>query len=232
MTANPTPSTVSKPDISKIYPYAFLGAAALFIFWITFFFPCPPRLKLILVGAFTVIEVLSFLYYKSEMNNTIKIKKSGMDSIIREIKDCQKMLVNEEITSAVSKFASVISHELKNPLSSLKNIAYYLIKTVNSEDAKGKRMMEILSSEVDRVDRMIGEFSNISHARRITKTMTNVSDLTESTLGGYALAPEIELKKEIEPGIRANIDPERIEVVLKYLLKNAVYAIGKKGAYW
>jgi signal transduction histidine kinase len=230
MAQNPEPSSGRKPDMAKIYPYAFLGAAALFICWVSFLLHCPPRQKLTLLGAFAAIEILSFFYYKTEINNTIKIKKAGMDATITEIKDCQKMLVNDKISAAVSKFASVISHELKNPLSSLKNIAYYLIKTSSgNDDPKSKRMMEILSSEVDRVDRMIGEFSDISHAKMVTKTLVNISELFENILGGYAIVPSIELKKDIEPSIEANVDPERISAVLKNLLKNAVYASGEKG---
>jgi signal transduction histidine kinase len=230
MPSNLTTPAGRKLKMLKVYPFIFLGVAVLLICWIAFLLPCPPKIRLMLLGAFAGIEMFSFFYFKFQIDNTIKEKKSVADSVIKEIKDRQKILVNDEKTAAIAKFASVVSHELKNPLSSLKNIAYYLIKTAKNDDPKGKRMMELLSQEVDRFDRMISSFSDISHAKRINKTSTDVSELIENTLREYAFEPSIELEKYIEPGISADIDPERMVVVLKNLLKNAVSAVGEKGS--
>jgi len=231
----PQPSTGRKIGLEKYYAYIFLGSAVLFICWVAFFLICSPRDKLTLLGTFAGLEILAFIYFRSELNNAVKTKTATMGSAIEEMKECQKMLLNDEKINVISKFASVIAHELKNPLSSMKNISYYLIRTVKQEDPKGKHMMEMLSSEVDRADRMISDFSDIARAKKIAKTAANVSQLVETTLDEIKLvsaaAPEgaIELKKEIEPGIEANIDAERIAQVLKNLIKNAVYAVGEKG---
>ena len=229
MPSNPPKSVNLKTKMSQIYPYVFLGIAVFFICWVAFLLPCSPKYKLILLAAFAMLAMITFIYFKLEIAGAIKTKTSNMDSIMEEVKDCHKMLVNEEKIATISKFASIVAHELKNPLSSLKNISYYLIKTVKSEDTKGKRMMEMLSSEVDRVDRIIGDFAAISYAKKINKIFVSVSELVENVLAEYKIEPGIELKKEIEPGIEANIDPERMAVVIKSLIKNAKQAIGEKG---
>jgi signal transduction histidine kinase len=104
-----------------------------------------------------------------------------------------------------------------------------LIKAVKCEDPKARRMMEMLSSEVDRANEMITDFSDIARAKRVSKTYTIVSELIDKVLNEYKLDPGIELAREIEQGIEANIDPDRTAQSLKNLLKNAKAAITEKG---
>jgi signal transduction histidine kinase len=152
-----------------------------------------------------------------------------MEVTLAEIKDCQKGLVVDEKIATIAKFASVMAHELKNPLSSLKNISYYLIKAVKCEDPKAKRMMEMLSSEVDRANEMITDFSDIARAKRLSKKNSNVSEAVQNALDNFKIDPPIELVNDIETGIEANIDPDRTAQALKNLLKNAKASIIEKG---
>ena len=227
MLSIPTDQNSGKTVISKLTPYAFLSVSVLFVVWATFLLVCSIMDKLILLGLYALTIAISLAYFKSEIDAALKTKRAQMETTLAEIKDCQRGLLIEEKISTIAKFASVMAHELKNPLSSLKNISYYLIKTVKSEDPKGKRMMEMLASEVDRANLMIGDFSDIARAKRISKAPAGVSELIEQTLSDYKFDPEIELSKEIEPGIEANIDPDRTAQLLKNLLKNAKDAIGQ-----
>lgn len=217
----------SKFEVSKLYLFALLAVTAALTAWILFFLVCPAADKLILLGCIVLAAFLGFLYSKNSVSAAVQAKRTQMDATLAEIKECQKGLLIEEKIATIAKFASVMAHELKNPLSSLKNISYYLIKTVKQEDPKGKRMMEMLSSEVDRANIMISDFSDIARARRVSKTFTLVSELVEQVLSDYKFEPEIEFSKDVEAGIETSVDPERTGQVLKNLLRNAKEAIGQ-----
>jgi len=215
--------------LANVYLFISLIAAAVFIVFIFIFLSCQLKERLVAALAFCITELLAFIYFKAAVDAAVKAKRSQMEATLAEIKDCQKGMVTDDKIATIAKFASVMAHELKNPLSSLKNISYYLIKTVKSEDPKGKRMMDMLSSEVDRANNMITDFSDIARAKRVTKTHTIVSELAENVLAEFKLDPGKEIIKEIEPGIESDIDPERMAQVLKNLLRNAKDALGENG---
>lgn len=229
MLTNPDDYNSKSRKLSNVFLFIFLFAAVIFILLIYFFLPCQLKEKLVITSAFCITELLSFIYFRLAVDSAVKAKRAQMEITLAEIKDCQKGLLVDEKIATIAKFASVMAHELKNPLSSLKNISYYLIKTVKSEDPKARRMMDMLSSEVDRANEMITDFSDIARAKRVNKTSINVSELIENVLNGYKFDPGIELAKEIEPGIESNIDPDRMSQSLKNLLKNAKGSIVETG---
>lgn len=63
---------------------------------------------------------------------------------------------------AIEKFAADVSHELKNPLSSLRSAVETVAKVTDEEDRK--RLLDIIAHDVQRLDRLI---SDISKASRI-----------------------------------------------------------------
>lgn len=61
---------------------------------------------------------------------------------------------------AIESFAADVSHELKNPLTSLRSAAETLPR-VRTDDSR-ERLMEIISDDVKRLDRLISDISNAS----------------------------------------------------------------------
>ncbi|MBN1823401.1 MAG: HAMP domain-containing histidine kinase [Endomicrobiales bacterium] len=141
----------------------------------------------------------------------------------------QQEFVNNEKLLTLSKFSSVVSHELKNPLASLKNIGYFLAKTVKTEDQKIKRMLELLGGEVDRMDKMINSLSDISHVRRVNKDKVSVSEVLEKISSEFKPGENISFRKDLEAGIESTADSEKISLLVHHLLKNAREAIDEKG---
>lgn len=61
---------------------------------------------------------------------------------------------------AIESFAADVSHEIKNPLTSLKSAVETLAKTENPESRT--KLLEIIQSDVGRLDRLISDISNAS----------------------------------------------------------------------
>jgi signal transduction histidine kinase len=182
-----------------------------------------PLLSLILL----IILFILFIKTANAGNRHVQQEQS-----LREELDCmiqkQKDFISTEKISVINKFASVAGHELKNPLASLKNIAYYLSKTNHNPDDKAKKMLGMLSSEIDRMDGMLNELSAISRCRRINKSSINVAELIETVVKTIPLNNNINVIKNIEP-IEASIDPERYAQLIAHLITNARDAMPEGG---
>ena len=130
------------------------------------------------------------------------------------------------------RFASDLTHEIRNPLASLKG-ASDLLNSTNDEKQKIK-LLKVLSNDVERIERLITDYSQVlkdeaSQSRAIAKNF-NLIHLIESIIEDFNLDTinqkkniqfifenEKSLKKAIIFGIES-----RIEQVIANLLDNAV----------
>ena len=130
---------------------------------------------------------------------------------------------------AIERFAADVSHELKNPLSSLRSA----VETVGRIDdpEKRKRLMAVIEQDVDRLDRLITDIANASRLdaelarlapgpvdlRKLLETLDEVYRTTAA-----AGAPEIHLDLPDRGGLIAQAVEDRLVQVLRNLVANAI----------
>ena len=129
------------------------------------------------------------------------------------------------------RFASDLTHEIRNPLASLKS-ASELLNTTKDEEKKIK-LLKILSNDVERIERLITDYSQVlkdeaSQSRSVAKEF-NLRETIESVIEDFNVDP-----KNLEKKIIINFDHKlqngskifgiesRIEQVIANLLDNAV----------
>jgi two-component system sensor histidine kinase ChvG len=134
---------------------------------------------------------------------------------------------------AIESFAADVSHELKNPLTSLRSAVETLpiAKTENSRN----RLMEIIQHDVRRLDRLITDISDASRldaelAREDSRVM-DLAALLENVVNMRRIVPadqkKVSLKLEIARGSRTGGDyrilghESRIGQVINNLVDNA-----------
>ncbi|MHB9154801.1 MAG: two-component system sensor histidine kinase NtrB [Endomicrobiales bacterium] len=174
------------------------------------------------------IFIKSFRDEKAEEENRESISKDDFEEQMKKMKEEQKLLVSSEKLSALSKFSSVVAHELKNPLASLKNISYFLTKTAKPDDEKGKKMLVMMSGEIDRTNDMVTSLSEISKTKKINKSLVNAGELVDAVLIDFKVAEIIQVNRHIDP-VEATIDPDRFKQMLLNLLTNARDALSNGG---
>jgi signal transduction histidine kinase len=135
---------------------------------------------------------------------------------------------NDERVIVINKFASVVSHELKNPLSSLKNIAYFLNKTIKTDDERTQHMLSLLTTEIERLNRLITEMLDLSRVKKLTKVPSKLNELFEQAIAAVQFSDTIRLTKDLAPA-EAVVDPERFKQVFVNLLTNARDAMPNGG---
>ncbi len=124
----------------------------------------------------------------------------------------------------LNKFAAVASHDLKNPLSSMKNIAYYFSNSFKVEGEVPNKMLSMLSSEVERMNNMIVDLLDTTRVKQLSMVKTNLGDFLNKeieTAKTDGIAFEILAPQQVD----AYVDPQRFSQVISSMLKNAKEAI-------
>lgn len=130
---------------------------------------------------------------------------------------------------AIERFAADVSHELKNPLSSLRSAVETAARIDDPE--KQKRLMAIIEQDVGRLDRLITDIASASRVdaelarvapepvdvRRVLETLSNVYRTTAKEG-----APEVVLDLPGKGDLIARAVEDRLVQVLQNLIANAV----------
>ncbi len=136
----------------------------------------------------------------------------------------------EEFGGLQRQFTSDVSHELRTPLTTVRMAADVLFESREDLEPVLKRSVELLDMELDRFETLLGELLEISRhdagvaelaAERLN--MTIPIDAAVKTVRHLADDTNTELILDLpaEPVI-AEIDPRRVERILRNLLANAI----------
>ncbi|MGV1838310.1 stimulus-sensing domain-containing protein [Rhizobium rhizogenes] len=140
---------------------------------------------------------------------------------------------------AIESFAADVSHELKNPLTSLRS-AVETLPLAKSDDSK-KRLMDVIQHDVRRLDRLISDISDASRldaelARSDEKSLDlevllrDMIDISRQ-VGHSKKAVEIEYIVDRKPGAKtkftANGHDLRIGQIITNLVENARSFVAK-----
>jgi len=128
-----------------------------------------------------------------------------------------------------SDFISNVTHELKTPLTSIRMYAESLMMRRVKSIPGQRKYLSVVVNESERLKRMINnilEFSKMEKARQEYHLVeSNLSEILQTSIldVNYWLEKKgFILKSEIEPDIKAVVDPEKFYQVYTNLLSNAI----------
>ncbi len=147
-------------------------------------------------------------------------------NIIANVYDITRFREAEEIKST---FISVISHELKTPVSLIKGYA----GTLRREDAQWdeetvRESLAIIEEESDRLDRLISDLLDASRAQagslKLEMGDAHIPKLAQRVVEGFRLQTDIhQFELDFPPDFPPVIaDQERLRQVLSNLVRNAI----------
>ena len=138
-----------------------------------------------------------------------------------------RQLSHRDAARSVGAMASMLAHEIKNPLSGIRGAAQ-LIEGSLPEDEKP--LSTLIRSEVDRIVRLVERFEVFSDGRPLPMSDVNIHEVLDHVgrLAKSGFAHHISFEHRFDPSlppIRANRD-RLIQAILN-LVKNAAEAIGE-----
>jgi two-component system, OmpR family, sensor histidine kinase MtrB len=136
----------------------------------------------------------------------------------------------EELSRVQQQFVSDVSHELRTPLTTVRMAADVLHESRDEFDPVVRRSAELLQAQLDRFESLLGDLLEISRfdagAAVLSTESADVRDLVRSVT--EAAAPLASRKGSAmildlpETPCVAEVDPRRIERVLRNLVVNAI----------
>ncbi len=142
------------------------------------------------------------------------------------VEEKSKELLEAEQMITAGKIASMIGHDLKGPLQTIK-LATYLLKT-ESEDADEK--LNMIEGAVDRATQMLDELRYQTRDSPLNIVATDLADLMSKAVEEAQIPDSVDSVLEVGEGLtRVPLDPLKIRRMLDNLIGNAVDAMPQGG---
>jgi two-component system, NtrC family, sensor histidine kinase HydH len=144
---------------------------------------------------------------------------------LSEVRSLRKEIARSQRLASVGRLAAGVSHEIRNPLSSLKGFATYF-KERYHDVPENQQISNLMIQEVDRLNRVVGELHEFARPITVSKKPIRIKAFLESSLKmveRQAAESKIAIRTDFDLGLReVLIDPDRINQVLLNLYLNAI----------
>ncbi|HSF19575.1 MAG TPA: HAMP domain-containing sensor histidine kinase [Vicinamibacteria bacterium] len=138
--------------------------------------------------------------------------------------------VTVEFAERQKNFVSAVTHELKTPLTAIRMYGEMLREGLVDDEEKRKHYYEVITSESERLTRLVGNVLELSqlerknrHLRLVSGSVTPVLQEIVEILGPQARREGLEIRVETEDGLpNALYDRDALIQVLFNLVDNAI----------
>jgi signal transduction histidine kinase len=173
-------------------------------------------------------------------NKSIKIVPNGATEIQElakniqfmadELADSQKILIRSERLSAIGQLASRLAHDIRNPLSTIKNsIELIHIGKYDQANEKLKLHLDRLERAANRISHQINDVMDFVKLKPLELGEIDLNDVILHVLEDLKISKiRIDLQTN-ESVLNLNADSKKLEVLFTNLLLNAQQAIENNG---
>jgi len=152
---------------------------------------------------------------------------------LSEVRSLRKEIARSQRLASVGRLAAGVSHEIRNPLSSIKGFATYF-KERYYDVPENQQISNLMIQEVDRLNRVVGELHEFARPITVSKKSIQIKALLKDSLKlieRQASEADISIKTDFSSEIdEILIDPDRINQVLLNLYINAIESMDDGGS--
>ncbi len=140
-------------------------------------------------------------------------------------KKMNQSLSHRSAARSVTGMASMLAHEIRNPLAGISGAAQLLEANISAED---KELLNIVKNEASRIGNLVDRFQTFGDIRPIKQNPVNIHDILNRAkrAASAGFAKKIEIVENYDPSLPlAKGDPDLLLQVVQNLLKNAAEAV-------
>jgi PAS domain S-box-containing protein len=164
-----------------------------------------------------------------EVANEIELARR-VEERTEELRRVQAELLRNERLSTLGQFTATVAHELRNPLSAIRNTAFAIAEVAAANGLKLERPLGRLERSIARCDRMIADLLEYTRVRDLERVRVRLDDWLGEVLDEQHLPEGISLVRDLGvSGLVADLDPDRVRRVVINLVENASQALAEAG---
>lgn len=131
-------------------------------------------------------------------------------------------LLRQERLSLLGQLTASLAHELRNPLSTIRNTIYAVGESARAHGLDIARQMQRVHRTIDRCDGIIGDLLDYASARDMVASPIRLDPWLGELLDDQKVPAPIALERRLgAPGAVVAIDPDRLRCAIAKIFENA-----------
>lgn len=140
----------------------------------------------------------------------------------------QEKLLRKERLSMLGQLTATVAHELRNPLSSIRNSVYAIKETIATSGHSLTRPLARIERGIARCDRIVTDLLDYARSRELQRTSVVLDEWLGDVLDEQKLPENVVLARAFATaGTVLIVDPDRLRRVVVNLVENAAHALGE-----
>lgn len=178
---------------------------------------------------------------KNKKEFPVELSISGLEiagkhhavGIIRDITERKRLheeLIRKDRLASLGQLAGGVAHELRNPLGSIKNAAYFLNMSLKKPEKNTKEMLKIMEEEITTASDTIDTLLDFASSDALTKIEVDVNNVVQKAMSRINIPGNIEVITQLDRTVPVILaDPNQIEQAFGNIALNAIQAMPKGG---
>ncbi|MBI4470033.1 MAG: sensor histidine kinase [Acidobacteria bacterium] len=184
---------------------------------------------------FQAIAVVTGLLATAEKRERLRYERAAneLHQTYEELRQAYNQLSRADRLASLGEVSAGIVHEIRTPLTSI-NGAVEVLQTPGVSESTKSEFLQIIHHEVDRLNRIVGEFLQFARPRPPERSPTDLNQIVRSVMRlcqKQAAKEKVDISARLEePLPSVLLDSEQIKQVLLNLVINGIQAMPGGGA--
>ncbi|MEK7721293.1 MAG: ATP-binding protein [Elusimicrobiota bacterium] len=179
------------------------------------------------------VKTAEIMSAKEELERLNRSLENRVEARTRELKSAQDELIKKERLAAIGQMASVVGHEIRNPLAVINNSIYFIRTKTNAQanpEPKVIKHIAIIESEIRQANGIIDEILGFARTRELNPRLVRLNSYLEDLTMSFPVPPHVELVKNFaSENPTVNIDADEMTQALRNLIKNGIEVMPERG---
>jgi PAS domain S-box-containing protein len=156
--------------------------------------------------------------------------ESKVEARTMELRKSQEQLLKAQRLAAIGELASMVGHDLRNPLTGIAGATYYLKSRLGSKvDKKAREMLDLIERDIEYSNKIVNDLLEYSKELRLDLAGTSPKLIMKEALSLVRIPQNIRVVNSTQSRPRINVDAQKITRVFVNIIKNAIDAMPRGG---
>jgi signal transduction histidine kinase len=149
----------------------------------------------------------------------------------RELQTAHEELIHRERLAALGQLTAVVSHELRNPLGTIRSSLFTVRERVRGKGFGVEPALDRAERNIARSDRIIEDLLDYTRARELDRQFTVIDEWLDELLDDQTETSGVPIARDLAAGVKIQVDRERLRRCVINVINNAKEALTDKEGF-
>jgi two-component system sporulation sensor kinase A len=184
-------------------------------------------------GYLGTLALVADITLRKDMENKLEKYSKTLEEVIyqktKELEKAQVQLIKSERLAAIGELSGMIGHDLRNPLTGIKNAAYFLKRKNAGSSPQEKEMIEIIERCVEYSNKIINDLLDFSREIRLDLKEASLQKMIPESLIIANIPSTVTVVSDQISNVSFMADVNKLTRIFVNLIKNAIDAMPNGG---